>query len=224
MLCGSCMREFCGKCLLAAHDGDCDKQEVLFFERNLHYRQCKKCGFVIEKNQGCNHMTCRCSNQFCYVCGASWNNMHHGEHDENGELIVVVRNEDAAVVAEEDCCEECCRSCDQCCLGIALKWVFKLFLLLLLFLIMMLLFMCRDVIVIILMFVISIVGGLFGFSFEILCEQEGVFFILGIIFFPAVMVIGIVRAFREVFCETVGELCSTFWLMASGGASAICDI
>lgn len=31
MVCDSCRKEFCGKCLLAAHQGECDKQEVQFF-------------------------------------------------------------------------------------------------------------------------------------------------------------------------------------------------
>lgn len=63
------------------HDGDCDDKELKFFQDNLHYRQCKSCKFVIEKNQGCNHMVCRCGNQFCYVCGSDWTPEHYGSHD-----------------------------------------------------------------------------------------------------------------------------------------------
>ena len=87
MRCDSCSQEFCSKCLLARHAGLCDNKELEFFKDNLHYRQCKRCKFVIEKNQGCNHMTCRCGYQFCYVCGADWKPVHYGDHDENGELI-----------------------------------------------------------------------------------------------------------------------------------------
>jgi hypothetical protein len=81
MVCDQCESTFCARCLLARHEGECDKHEVEFFESNLHYRQCVKCKFVIEKNQGCNHMTCRCGYQFCYVCGAVWAPAHYGNHD-----------------------------------------------------------------------------------------------------------------------------------------------
>jgi hypothetical protein len=69
MVCDQCLQKFCGKCLLEVHER-ARQQEVLFFEHNLHYRQCKKCGFMIEKNQGCNHKTCMCKYEFCYVCSA----------------------------------------------------------------------------------------------------------------------------------------------------------
>jgi hypothetical protein len=37
-----------------------------------YIRQCSQCKNVIEKNLGCNHITCRCGHQFCYVCGGDW--------------------------------------------------------------------------------------------------------------------------------------------------------
>ena len=45
---------------------------------------------MIERTEGCNHMTCKCGNQFCYVCGANWNTAHYGNHNANGELIPTV--------------------------------------------------------------------------------------------------------------------------------------
>ncbi|XP_031626508.1 potential E3 ubiquitin-protein ligase ariadne-1-like [Contarinia nasturtii] len=33
----------------------------------------KKCGVIIEKNGGCNHMTCRsCAWEFCWICSGMW--------------------------------------------------------------------------------------------------------------------------------------------------------
>ena len=48
-----------------------DKNDEAFiqFVRGAKYKQCPKCKFWVEKNEGCDHMTCRCSFQFCYICG-----------------------------------------------------------------------------------------------------------------------------------------------------------
>ncbi|KAL9190222.1 hypothetical protein ACHAXT_007433 [Thalassiosira profunda] len=40
-------------------------------------KPCPKCSTRIEKNQGCNHMTCRsCKHEFCWICMGNWND--HG--------------------------------------------------------------------------------------------------------------------------------------------------
>jgi hypothetical protein len=42
---------------------------------------CPKCFIQIHKITGCNHMTCRCGQEFCYVCGKEYekdtNNIYH---------------------------------------------------------------------------------------------------------------------------------------------------
>lgn len=141
----------------------------MFFENNLHYRQCKKCKFVIQKNQGCNHMTCRCGFQFCYVCGANWQQAHYGNHDENGNLIVqaAVGGMDAPVVAHQNeaCCD--CGCCDEACgpLACIFKFPLKLLVFVLFFLVMIIIWIGRDLLVIGGMSLICIFAGLFGFSF-----------------------------------------------------------
>ena len=35
-------------------------------------RRCNRCKFIVEKSQGCDHMTCRCGYEFCYICGGKY--------------------------------------------------------------------------------------------------------------------------------------------------------
>jgi hypothetical protein len=76
MTCDTCQRKFCSKCLLAHHEGDCGKQQLKHYERNLSYRQCQMCAIIIEKPQGSNHMKCGCGYDFCYTCGTKWEKSH----------------------------------------------------------------------------------------------------------------------------------------------------
>lgn len=36
------------------------------------WRRCAGCGVLVEHRDACQHMTCRCGAEFCYVCGAAW--------------------------------------------------------------------------------------------------------------------------------------------------------
>jgi hypothetical protein len=76
---------FCRLCLQAAHDGiNCDnKLENEFLnwaKQNKQVRKCPRCGFYIQKNEGCNHMTCAsCKYQFCWLCMKEYKSNHYSD-------------------------------------------------------------------------------------------------------------------------------------------------
>lgn len=55
--------------------------------------------------------------------------------------------------------------------------------------------------------VASIITGIFCFSFEFICDQEGVWCILAAIFLPVSMIVGVGIAFRDVFWEVATNMC-----------------
>jgi IBR domain, a half RING-finger domain len=64
---------------LSSEDGDSDRAFQLYRQHNRNAVQvCRAphCNFVIEKNEGCIHMTCQCKYQFCWVCGDEWSPQH----------------------------------------------------------------------------------------------------------------------------------------------------
>ncbi|KAB5579876.1 hypothetical protein GE09DRAFT_1050516 [Coniochaeta sp. 2T2.1] len=36
------------------------------------WRRCNRCHVLVEHKEACQHMTCRCGAEFCYVCGLAW--------------------------------------------------------------------------------------------------------------------------------------------------------
>ncbi|KAB5551397.1 hypothetical protein GE09DRAFT_1288029 [Coniochaeta sp. 2T2.1] len=36
------------------------------------WRRCNRCHVLVEHKEACQHMTCRCGAEFCYVCGLTW--------------------------------------------------------------------------------------------------------------------------------------------------------
>jgi hypothetical protein len=35
-------------------------------------KKCSNCHCLVEKSKGCNHITCYCGHEFCWVCGENW--------------------------------------------------------------------------------------------------------------------------------------------------------
>ena len=83
-----CGTLFCFKCLRETHR-PCDCEMISLWEYKnksqsedakwiiVNTKQCPNCHKYIEKNQGCNHMTCRkeaggCGYEFCWICLGEW--------------------------------------------------------------------------------------------------------------------------------------------------------
>ena len=63
---------FCS-CGRALHENECyhDDKEFKELIKNEQIKKCPKCGFLIKKLRGCNHMTCGnpvCKYEFCWLC------------------------------------------------------------------------------------------------------------------------------------------------------------
>ncbi|THW73077.1 hypothetical protein D6D18_10290 [Aureobasidium pullulans] len=77
-LCLDCGRTTCTMCKRATHYGDCPSDEgtqrLLELAENRGWQRCynAKCHRVVELSSGCNHITCVCGAQFCYICGSRW--------------------------------------------------------------------------------------------------------------------------------------------------------
>ncbi|KAI3873856.1 hypothetical protein MKX03_010826 [Papaver bracteatum] len=79
--CPRCNRMFCAQCEVPWHsDLTCDdfqeikrgtEEDMLLINlaKNQKWTRCPSCRFYVD---GCPHITCRCSYQFCYKCGNSW--------------------------------------------------------------------------------------------------------------------------------------------------------
>eukprot|EP00931_Biecheleriopsis_adriatica_P054973 TRINITY_DN32410_c0_g1_i1.p1 TRINITY_DN32410_c0_g1~~TRINITY_DN32410_c0_g1_i1.p1 ORF type:complete len:579 (-),score=61.55 TRINITY_DN32410_c0_g1_i1:52-1716(-) len=80
--CPHCGKRVCLECKSEWHEGlNCvqyrwakGKAEDDFTKlcRARKWMICWECCHVVEKSSGCNHITCHCGAQFCYLCGAKW--------------------------------------------------------------------------------------------------------------------------------------------------------
>lgn len=52
--------------------------------RAIQAKMCPGCSVRVQRIEGCNHMTCRCGMEWCYVCQCPWNISHYSCVESNG--------------------------------------------------------------------------------------------------------------------------------------------
>lgn len=75
--CGRCSTKVCVRCSSKYHTRrECPKDDetarLVQMAKEKGWQRCYNCKAVVELKEGCNHMTCRCSAQFCMVCALPW--------------------------------------------------------------------------------------------------------------------------------------------------------
>ncbi|KAF9242087.1 hypothetical protein BU15DRAFT_87006 [Melanogaster broomeanus] len=87
LTCGECGAVVCSECKNDAHPGeDCSANQAALEVKELAtssgWQTCPGCHAIVELSQGCYHITCRCSSQFCYLCSAQWKTCDCRQWDE----------------------------------------------------------------------------------------------------------------------------------------------
>ena len=79
LTCPLCNINTCASCRAASHARPCSvdpneaEQQTRQLANEQGWQSCQRCNQIVDLIPGgCNHMTCRCGHQFCYVCGQRW--------------------------------------------------------------------------------------------------------------------------------------------------------
>ncbi|EAR99777.2 Ibr domain protein (macronuclear) [Tetrahymena thermophila SB210] len=79
--CDSCKIVICCQCNRIEHQGisceDLLEKEIEDLTDSRDIQRCNKCKSLVQKVQGCNHMTCSiCQYQWCWLCGNTYTKIH----------------------------------------------------------------------------------------------------------------------------------------------------
>ena len=54
-----------------------EDRQLEAWARSVGAKRCARCKYWVHKNDGCDHMTCRCGYEFCYKCGGKYRECEH---------------------------------------------------------------------------------------------------------------------------------------------------
>lgn len=78
-----CGQTICARCCRPYHSSSCKEKIDSDFRKaisNLKLQKCPECRAPIQKNEGCNHMTChQCRYEFCWLCRGKYSPRHYSE-------------------------------------------------------------------------------------------------------------------------------------------------
>ncbi|KAI9836051.1 MAG: hypothetical protein M1819_001662 [Sarea resinae] len=75
--CSRCKTKVCCSCNGKWHrsrecPNDEETKRIVEIAKTEGWQRCYNCRAMVELKEGCNHMTCRCTAQFCMICGSKW--------------------------------------------------------------------------------------------------------------------------------------------------------
>ncbi|KAL1635009.1 hypothetical protein SLS58_010461 [Diplodia intermedia] len=111
--CPRCRVKVCVKCNNRWHlrkecPKDEDEEAHAFAEmaKESGWQKCYNCKAMVELKEGCNHMTCRCTAQFCMLCGARWKTCEcpwfNYQHLDDEDRLQNMRVPEPYIVVERD--------------------------------------------------------------------------------------------------------------------------
>ena len=89
------------RCKAPEHAGDCPEDSeltaTLAVAAREGWQRCQSCYALVEKEFGCQHMSCICGSEWCYRCAAKWKSCACGDFEVEGEVVPLRTVDDLTV-------------------------------------------------------------------------------------------------------------------------------